>query len=68
MVQEEYDSVVADMKLPNGELFGLPVVLDTDEEGIVPGDKLLLTYQGSPLATLNVTSKWRPNNRRSAPF
>lgn len=46
MSQEQYDSVVRDMKLPDGHLFGLPVVMDTDDEAVVPGDKLLLTYKG----------------------
>lgn len=46
MTEEEYTSVVEDMKLPDGTLFGLPVVLDTSDEGIAVGDKLLLTYKG----------------------
>jgi hypothetical protein len=40
MNQEEYDSVVKDMRLPNGLLFGLPIILDTDREDVVLGDKV----------------------------
>ena len=42
-------------------LFGLPVVLDTAQADIVPGDKLLLQYQGQDIATMAVDSKWAPN-------
>jgi ATP sulfurylase len=33
---------VENVRLPNGLLFGLPVVFDTDREDIKPGAKLLL--------------------------
>lgn len=46
MTEEEYTSVVENMTLPDGTLFGLPVVMDTSDEGIIVGDKLLLTYKG----------------------
>ena len=61
MDEAAYTSVVNDMRLPNGLLFGLPVVLDTDSEDIQPGDKILLTYQGQKIATFDPSSKWRPN-------
>ncbi|KAG2436886.1 hypothetical protein HXX76_006405 [Chlamydomonas incerta] len=61
MNKAEYDSVVANMRMTNGLLFGLPIVLDTNSEDIVPGDKLLLTYQGQDLAVMTVDSKWTPN-------
>jgi sulfate adenylyltransferase len=49
------------MRLTTGELFGLPIVLDTDSEDIMPGDKVLLTYQGAALAAVTIDSKWVPN-------
>jgi sulfate adenylyltransferase len=61
MNQEEYTSVVQNMRLTTGELFGLPIVLDTDSEDIMPGDKVLLTYQGAALAAVTIDSKWVPN-------
>ena len=45
----------------NGLLFGLPVVLDTDDASITVGDTLLLRYQGADLAIFEVESKWTPN-------
>ena len=44
--QADYTSIVNDMKLTDGTIFGLPIVLDTDSEDISVGDKVLLTYQG----------------------
>eukprot|EP00879_Flechtneria_rotunda_P001329 GHRR01001479.1.p1 GENE.GHRR01001479.1~~GHRR01001479.1.p1 ORF type:complete len:469 (+),score=181.84 GHRR01001479.1:189-1595(+) len=61
MNQAEYDSVVANMRLTNGLLFGLPIVLDTDSEDIQPGDKVLLRYQGKAIAAVTIDSKWMPN-------
>ncbi|KAL6781539.1 ATS1 [Auxenochlorella protothecoides x Auxenochlorella symbiontica] len=66
MTEEEYTSVVENMTLPDGTLFGLPVVMDTSDEGIIVGDKLLLTYKGESLATFTVSSKWRPNKALEA--
>ena len=45
----------------DGTLFGLPVVLDTQSDEIQPGDKVLLTYEGQDLATVEISSKWEPN-------
>ncbi len=47
--------------MQNGLLFGLPIVLDTDREDVVPGDRVLLTYQGQQLAAVEIDSKWMPN-------
>ncbi|CAN0483199.1 unnamed protein product, partial [Laminaria digitata] len=38
MTEEEYNSVVENNRLPNGLLFGLPVVYDTDREDLKPGE------------------------------
>ncbi|GIL47854.1 hypothetical protein Vafri_4503 [Volvox africanus] len=59
--KEEYESVVNNMRLTSGLLFGLPIVLDTNSEDLVPGDTVLLSYQGQDLAVMNVTSKYTPN-------
>ena len=47
--------------LQSGLIFCLPLVLDTRDDSIQPGDKVLLTYQGQNLAVLTVDSKWAPN-------
>ena len=51
-------SVVNDIKMPDGTLFSLPVVFDTDDEDIVPGDKLLLKQGDLNIATLTVETKY----------
>lgn len=47
--------------MQGGELFGLPVVLDTDSEDIKVGDRVLLNYNGQSIATVEIDSKWLPN-------
>jgi len=59
--EKEYLSIVNDMHLPDGTIFGLPIVLDTHDETIVPGDKVLLTYQGQDIAIIDVTEKYLAN-------
>ena len=61
MHQEDYDAVVSGHRLASGQLFGLPIVMDTDRDDVVVGDKLLLTYNGQDLAVLHVEDKWEPN-------
>ena len=58
MTEEEYLSVVNDVKMPDGTLFSLPVVFDTDDEEIVPGDKILLKQDDLDIATLTVETKY----------
>ena len=61
MHQEDYNAVVSGNRLAAGQLFGLPIVMDTDRDDVVVGDKLLLTYRGHELAVLEVEDKWEPN-------
>ena len=61
MHQEDYDAVVSGHRLAAGQLFGLPIVMDTDRDDVVVGDKLLLTHKGQDLAVLEVEDKWEPN-------
>jgi len=61
MNQDEYNGVVEDMRLKNGLLFGLPVVLDTDRDDLTPGTKVLLTQNGNPIAAIDIESKWAPD-------
>ena len=61
MHQEDYDAVVSGHRLAAGQLFGLPIVMDTDRDDVAVGDKLLLTYKGQDLAVLEVEDKWEPN-------
>ena len=61
MHQEDYDAVVAGHRTAAGQLFGLPIVMDTDREDVSVGDRILLTYKGQDLAVLAVEDKWEPN-------
>jgi len=62
MQEHEYDAVVKGMRLPEKQLFGLPVTLDLpDAEGLKLGDRLLLRWGGEDVAVLEAASIWRPN-------
>ena len=61
MHQEDYTSVVSGHRLSAGQLFGLPIVMDTDRDDVVVGDSVLLTYKGQDLAVLQVEAKWEPD-------
>jgi sulfate adenylyltransferase len=61
MDQATYDSVVENMALPDGTIFGLPVVLDTNDEMWQPGTIVLLKQGDLPIATVEVTDRYLPN-------
>ena len=61
MCRADYEAVVNDHRTTSGYLFGLPIVMDTDRDDIVAGDKLLLTYRGQGLAVLHVEELWEPD-------
>eukprot|EP00238_Polyblepharides_amylifera_P007474 CAMPEP_0196591380 /NCGR_PEP_ID=MMETSP1081-20130531/69398_1 /TAXON_ID=36882 /ORGANISM="Pyramimonas amylifera, Strain CCMP720" /LENGTH=398 /DNA_ID=CAMNT_0041914725 /DNA_START=209 /DNA_END=1405 /DNA_ORIENTATION=- len=61
MSEEAYKHVVEHARLENGLLFGLPVVMDTADPTIVPGMKVLLTYNGQNIAVMEVESRFKPN-------
>jgi sulfate adenylyltransferase len=61
MDEETYKSVVENMELPDGTVFGLPVVLDTDSEELQPGTTVLLKDGDRPIATVEITDKYVPN-------
>merc|ERR1712032_840227 len=50
------------MRLPEKQLFGLPVTFDLeDASDIKTGDKLLLSWAGEDVAILEASSIWKPN-------
>jgi len=61
MDEASYNSVVESMELPNGLIFGLPVVFDTDSEDLQPGMTILLKDGDRPIATVEFTDKFLPN-------
>lgn len=61
MDEATYNSVVENMALPDGTIFGLPVVFDTDDEDLQPGTTVLLKQGDLPIATVELTDKYQPN-------
>jgi len=63
MTESEYNSVVETHRLPTGTLFGMPTVLDTNDEAVQVGDYVELRSNqfGGRLAVMLVESKWSPN-------
>merc|ERR1719235_3167291 len=67
MDKEQYDSVVTSMRLPEKQLFGLPVTLDISEpEALKKGDKVLLRWEGKDVAVLEAESFWKPDKVKEA--
>ena len=66
MHQEDYLSVVASHRTSSGLLFGLPIVMDTQRDDVLVGQRLLLTYRGQNLAVMTVESRWEPDKAREA--
>jgi len=70
MNQAEYDSVMTDMRLPGGLLWGVPITLDIGEtqaktlsNGSIIG---LRDPEGFMLAVLHVEDIWKPNKLKEA--
>ena len=61
MDELNYNSVIKNHRNKDGLLFGLPIVLDTNNPNINIGEKVLLTYKGKELGVLEVSSKWEPD-------
>jgi len=65
MNESDYESVLTDMRLANGELFSLPIVLDVNKEfsdQLSIGDKIILREkEGFKIAYMTIESIWRPN-------
>ena len=66
MNQADYESVVETMRLQDGTLFPLPVVLDVPESFLhqVGGSILLCDAFGNPLATLVIESVYKPDKQK----
>lgn len=61
MDEATYNAVVDTMALPDGTIFGLPVVFDTDDEDLQPGDIVLLKQGDLAIATVEFTDKFKPD-------
>ena len=61
MSQAEFDHVVKHMRLPEQQLWAMPVALDTDDAQVKVGETVALTYGGRTVAVLEVSSVWQPD-------
>ena len=70
LTEAEYDAVVADMHLPSGILWPMPITLDVSEEfagSLEKGESIALRdKEGVLVATLEVTDNWTPDKAREA--
>jgi sulfate adenylyltransferase len=70
MTQQDYEGVCADMRLPGGTLWPIPITLDVTAElasTLEPGSKLALRdAEGVMLAVLNVEDVYEPDRRVEA--
>ncbi len=68
MNEEDYKAVIKDHRNTEGFLFGLPIVLDTNNNHFEIGKKILLKFKGQNLAILEIESKWEPDKALEAQF
>lgn len=70
LTQQDYDNVVHNMRLADGTLWPMPIVLDVQEkiaQQLITGSQLLLkSEEGHRLAILHVRDIWKPNKVEEA--
>ena len=72
MTKEEYNSVLDKMRLGNGKLFPIPIILDVNEkfsQKLNFGDEIFLCdKEGFQIARMIVESIWEPDFEKEAKF
>ncbi len=70
LTQAEYDSVLKDMRLPDGTLWPMPITLDVNEEfaaSVAANEKIALRdAEGVLIAVLEVSDNWTPDKDSEA--
>ncbi len=68
MNEDDYTSVLASMRLANGALFPIPVVLDVPQSSTYAvGESVLLCDSfGNPLAVMDIESRYTPDKEKEA--
>ena len=66
MNEDDYQSIVLDMRTVDGDLFPIPIVLDVpDSADFEVGESILLCDQyGNPLAVMDVESRYQPDKAK----
>ncbi|MBD3351270.1 MAG: sulfate adenylyltransferase [Candidatus Lokiarchaeota archaeon] len=66
MTEEELNSVMQEMHLPNQIPWTIPIILDVQEnftKDLQSGDQIALIYNGSPSAILKIKDIYKPNKK-----
>jgi sulfate adenylyltransferase len=72
MNENEYNHVVQHMRLPELQLFAMPIILHSNREDLKVGQNILLKFrddlggESRPLAVFTLQSKWIPNKPKEA--
>jgi sulfate adenylyltransferase len=70
MNRDVYESVLENMRLPNGQMWSMPITLDVPDaiaEKLEAGGYLGLNDpEGFVLAVLRISDKWKPDKKREA--
>ncbi len=68
MDEEDYNAVVENMRLGDGTLFPIPIVLDVEgASSYQVGERILLCdHFGNPLAVMDITSRYTPDKEKEA--
>ena len=70
MTEDDYNSVLNEMRLSNGELFPIPITLDVNKEffdQLEIGEQIILREkEGFKIAKMTIQSKWKPDFQRES--
>lgn len=69
MSEDDYDRVLYEMRMSDGTLWPIPIVLDVTEEfanNVVGSEIELRDAEGLLIAIMTISSTWRPDRRREA--
>jgi sulfate adenylyltransferase len=69
LTQNDYDSVVEEMRLSNGIVWSIPITLPVTEEqakNISIGDEARLVHNGKSYGVINVSDIYQPDKRKEA--
>ncbi|WP_202080075.1 sulfate adenylyltransferase [Caldalkalibacillus salinus] len=69
MCQEDYDTVIQEMRLANGLVWSIPITLAVDEmfsKQLYIGEKVALAKEGEVYAVLTVSDKFKPDKEKEA--
>ena len=70
LTESDYNSVVENMRLKNGNLWPMPITLDVSQDFAdsleIDQNIALRDQEGVILATITITDMWQPNKKREA--